>query len=234
MRRKQLSEEETARMVEQVTALKEMLGSWDHVARAVDVAVGPRPEEKPTKEALRLASLGKGGSGVARAISYAAEQLLPRSPAPLGTRTVEHSLERERRPADEFEQRSRFDPLFWTSFAAVHPAFEEVAEATQARAKHEGWTEEQTWRVLNIAAKALPRFYGGGSYTHADARAVVARGVAIVIEDRDPDDEPAPKLPPEPPAPLLLADPVPTMEETLAKRDATVRPHQRKKLAPKR
>lgn len=120
---------------------------------------------------------------------------------------------------DELEHRSRFDPLFWASFAAAHPAFEEVAEATQARGKNAGWTEEQTWRVLNIAAKHLPRFYGGVTYTHADVRRAVERGVAIVIEGRDPDDEPAlpPKVPERaapdlpPPAPRL------TMKEKAAR-----------------
>lgn len=83
------------------------------------------------------------------------------------------------------------DALFWVDFARQQPAFDDLAEATKARAAKEGWTEEETNRILNIAAKHAGRSYGGGSVSHADARHAVARGVAIVIEQRDPDDVPA-------------------------------------------
>lgn len=72
MKRTQLTDEDRAQMKTDALALKRF-GSWDDVKAKVDEA---NPGTTTTKEAIRQASEGTGGSGVARVLRRAAAVLL--------------------------------------------------------------------------------------------------------------------------------------------------------------
>lgn len=84
------------------------------------------------------------------------------------------------------------DAVYWARFAEMHPTFDEVAEVTRSRAARENWAHDLD-AVLNIAAKRLPRFYGGGTYTHADVRKAVEQAI-VVANGGDPDEAMPPKV----------------------------------------
>jgi len=232
MKRKQLSDEDRAQMVERVNALKAMLGSWDDVQRAVDIAVGPRPEEKPTKEALRLASKGQGGTGVASAVARAAAQLLPAGPRATGeqlapTRTVTPDTGQARTGGAD-------------AWQALADASAEFGAFSDGRIAEDGASA----RVgLNYAARTLPRLDHGQALTMAEMMRLYRRGMRIAAGlDEEADDRPAPKV--REPATVAVNAPAydpeaetafqrmkrEAREAAAAKPDATLRPADRVKL----
>lgn len=141
-------------MAKRALALKESLGSWDDVSRAVDQALGGRAEERPTKEALRLASLGKGGSNVAAAIARAAHLMLG-----------------EAAPKESHEVVRLADPMGpgrWRELAARYRTFRRQATLSHAAGASEV--------ALDAAADELGVHKGEGP-TEDECQAAIERAV---------------------------------------------------------
>lgn len=158
---------------------------------------------------------------IAEAMGVRSEDILNGSAtAKLRSHRPAETPQPQRRVVADAGQARTNDPLFWSDFAKRpgNEAFDDIVEATLVRASEKGWTEAQTNGVLNIAAKHVGRSYAGAPFSHGDARRAVERGVAIVIDGRDPDDV----LPPRLPAPAMVdaPEPLPPPPETPAQKMA--------------
>lgn len=114
MSRKQLTDAEREQMRSDAAALATAFGSLDNVALEVAKTT---PINPPTKEAIRQAAKGKGGTTVARALRLAArEHLGSESTAP-----AQSFVE----PIEGYPNRSAFLRLYWDKLSA--PVREHIA-----------------------------------------------------------------------------------------------------------